>query len=187
MILPITTYGTAVLRKEAKPVTKDYEGLSTLIENMFDTLKAADGIGLAAPQVNHSIRLFVVDASALADEVPEAADFRKVFINPVITKEEGEEVYYSEGCLSIPGIYEDVKRSPIIHIEYYDENFEFHQDKFEGLRSRIVQHEYDHLEGILFTDKLNPLKKRFLKGKLGAIGKGKAQARYKTLTTIGIK
>ena len=146
---------------------------------MFETMYSSKGVGLAAPQINKSIRLFVIDASPFADEYPELEGWKKVFINPQILVEEGEEWDFNEGCLSIPGIREDVERKPELILEYEDENFELHEEKFDGVVARVIQHEYDHLEGILFTDHLSPLKKRLLKGKLNDISKGIVDVNYK--------
>lgn len=180
MILPITVFGAQVLRKTATEITPDYPNLQQLIADMFETMHNADGIGLAAPQVDVSIRLFVVDASPMAEDDPNLAEFKKVFINPVITERFGEVVAYNEGCLSIPGLREDVKRESQIKIKYFDENWVEHEDIFGDLPARIIQHEYDHLEGVLFTDKISPLRKTLLQSKLLAMSKGKYTAAYKT-------
>ncbi len=179
MILPVYVYGSPVLRKVTKDIDEDYEELSVLIENMFETMNQSDGVGLAAPQIGKSIRLFIVDASPLAEDDPELENFKKVFINAHIILEEGEKWEFNEGCLSIPGIREEVKRKPVIRIQYYDKNFEFHNEKYDGIKARIIQHEHDHLNGILFTDKVAPIRKRFLKNKLAAITKGKVEVAYK--------
>ena len=188
MILPIVAYGDPVLKKEAVEIDEDYEGLSDLISNMWETMYAASGVGLAAPQIGKSIRLFIVDASPFADDEdteepdPKAVGlegFKKVFINPVIEEETGEEWAFQEGCLSIPQIREDVYRQEKITISYYDEEFNFHEETFEGYAARVIQHEYDHIEGILFTDHLAPLKKRLLKKKLMNISKGEVQVDYR--------
>ncbi len=168
-----------MLRKNAAPVEKDSPELQQLISDMFETMRSADGIGLAAPQVDVSIRLFVIDATPMADEDESVKDFIKVFINPKITVRNGGEVVLSEGCLSIPDIREDVRRFANIRIEYYDANFEFHDEEYTGFKARIIQHEYDHLEGILFTDRLSSIRNRLIKGKLNAISKGKFTPRYK--------
>ncbi len=167
-------------------ITKDYPGLSTLIDNMFETMKNAKGVGLAAPQVGMSIRLFIIDAAPYVATKEEEEDdkeglknFRKVFINAKIVEEEGEEWKFNEGCLSIPTIREDVERKPDLKIRYVDENFESHEETYDGVRARIVQHEYDHIEGILFTDRINPLRKRLLKRKLSDISKGIVEVSYK--------
>lgn len=186
MILPIVAYGDPVLRKKGEEITAEYPKLDTLLENMFDTMYGARGIGLAAPQIGESIRLFIVDATPFEDDedLTEAeqeyvSTFKKVFINAKILEEEGDEWAFNEGCLSIPEINEDVFRKPKIRMEYYDEQFKKHIDTFEGIVARIIQHEYDHIEGILFTDKLSVLKKRLIKGKLANISKGKIDVNYR--------
>lgn len=186
MILPIVAYGDPILRKEAENIDQNYPELKTLIENMFETMYAAYGIGLAAPQVGKSIRLFVVDAAPFAEdedlteeEKEIMKNFKKVFINAKIENEEGDEWAFNEGCLSIPDIREDVFRQPKITITYLDENFKEHTETYDGLIARVIQHEYDHIEGILFTDKLSPLKKRLIKSKLNNISKGKINVDYR--------
>ncbi|MBT8263088.1 MAG: peptide deformylase [Bacteroidia bacterium] len=186
MILPIVAYGDAALRQETKEIDKDYPKLDELIENMFETMYAARGIGLAAPQVAKSIRLFIVDATPFEDdddltekEREYVSTFKKVFINAKIVEEEGDEWAFNEGCLSIPDINEDVFRKPQITMEYMDENFKKHKETYDGIVARIIQHEYDHIEGILFTDKLSPLKKRLIKGRLANISKGKIDVAYR--------
>lgn len=186
MILPIVAYGDAVLRKVAVDINKDYPNLSELIENMRETMVNAQGVGLAAPQIDKSIRLFIVNATPFGEdedlneeERTFLSNFNKVFINAKIIKEEGEEWAFCEGCLSIPDIREDVFRQEKITIEYLDENFEKHTDVLTGLAARVVQHEYDHIEGVLFTDKISSLKKRLLKKKLENISKGKVNADYR--------
>jgi peptide deformylase len=185
MILPIVAYGNPVLKKKAKNITQDYPELDQFIYNMWETMYKASGVGLAAPQVGVGIRLFVVDASPFAedeelsqDEKEQLSGFKKVFINPKL-EESGEEWAFNEGCLSIPEVREDIYRQEKIHITYFDENFKEHQETFTGLPARVIQHEYDHIEGILFTDKLSPLKKRLIKGKLNNIAKGNIQVDYK--------
>lgn len=183
MIYPVYVYGTSVLRKKAKEIPRDYPGLQELVNDMFETMYLAEGVGLAAPQIGKSIRLFVIDATAVEEEDEEFVDgFKKIFINPVISEEEGQEWTFNEGCLSIPLIREDVDRKPEIRIQYFDENWEFYDEKYDGVRARIIQHEYDHLEGILFVDKINPLRKRLLNGRLNAITKGKVDVDYKIKT-----
>ncbi len=179
MIYPIVAFGDPVLRKKASPVNKDYVKLTELVDNMFKTMYHSQGVGLAAPQVGLSIRLFVIDATPFGEDDPEADGFKKVFINAEILNEEGDTWKFNEGCLSIPGVREDVERHPQLVIKYQDLNFETHIEKYEGVKARIIQHEYDHIEGILFTDRLSPLKKRLLKGKLLDISKGKTDADYK--------
>lgn len=188
MILPIVAYGDAVLKKKAEEIDENYEELSSLIADMFETMYDANGVGLAAPQINRSIRLFVVDASPFAEqeegeEPDEKAigleNFKKVFINPIIEEEEGDKWGFNEGCLSIPGIREEVQRKPKIKISYFDENWDFHEDTFDGYAARVIQHEYDHVEGILFTDKITPLKRKLLQKKLANISKGIVDVDYK--------
>ncbi len=186
MILPIVAYGDPVLRKVGKDISKDYPALNQLIENMYETMYAARGVGLAAPQIGLPIRLFIVDASPFAEdeELPEEEklqleNLKKTFINATILEETGDEWAFNEGCLSIPDVREDVFRQEKIKIEYYDENFKKHTEEYTGIAARIIQHEYDHIEGILFTDKLSPLKKRLIKGKLTNISKGKIKIDYR--------
>ncbi len=179
MILPIVGYGDAVLRKKAEDIDSSYQGLDKLIKDMFETMYNASGVGLAAPQIGKSIRLFIVDAEAFSDEEPELANFKKIFINPLIIEEEGTEWAFNEGCLSIPGIREDVMRKPKITIEYQNENFEWLEETYEGIAARIIQHEYDHIEGVLFTDHISPLKKKMLKSRLERIIRGDVNVSYK--------
>ena len=186
MILPIVAYGDPVLRKVAKDIEADYPKLDVLIPNMWETMYNAHGVGLAAPQVGLPIRLFVVDTTPFSDdedlskEEQEALDgFKKVFINAQIEEESGKEWDFNEGCLSIPDIREEVKRKPEITISYLDENFKPHKETYDGLLARVIQHEYDHIEGVLFTDKLSSLKKRLLKNRLEKISKGKIEVDYK--------
>lgn len=186
MILPVIAYGDPVLRKISVDIDADYPELEKLIANMKETMINASGVGLAAPQIGRAIRLFIIDASPFAEdeelsdkERETLKDFNHVFINAKITKEEGDEWAFNEGCLSIPDIREDVFRQEKITIEFQDENFEKHTRVLDGLAARIFQHEYDHIEGILFTDKLSSLKKRLLKKKLENISKGKIDADYR--------
>ncbi|WP_242157654.1 peptide deformylase [Aestuariivivens sediminis] len=186
MILPIVAYGDPVLKKKASDISQDYPNLDVLLENMFETMYNAYGVGLAAPQIGLPIRLFLVDTSPFADDEVLSAEealilknFKRVFINAKITEEVGEEWAFNEGCLSIPDVREDVLRPPKITIEYQDENFTSYTETFEGLIARVIQHEYDHIEGILFTDKLSGFKKRLLKSKLTNISKGKISVDYK--------
>lgn len=181
MVYPIVVYGHPILRKEAVDIEKDYPGLSTLIPDLFETMYRSEGMGLAAPQIGKSIRIFVIDGTPIAEDEPELEGFRKVFINARIVEKDGEMVPMSEGCLSIPHLREEVNRENRIRITYYDENWDFHDEIYEGYRARIIQHEYDHLDGILFTDKLNPLRRRLIKSKLTAISKGRFEADYKTI------
>ncbi|WP_449400442.1 peptide deformylase [Chryseobacterium wanjuense] len=185
MILPIRAFGDPVLRKVGKDIDKNYPDLQQLIDNMFETMYSANGIGLAAPQIGLDIRLFVVDVSPLAEDEDyedlkdELTEFKKVFINAKILEESGEEWKFNEGCLSIPDVREDVKRKGTIVIEYYDENFVKHTETFSDIRARVIQHEYDHIEGILFTDHLSALKKKLVKGKLTKITHGDVSINYK--------
>ena len=185
MILPIRAFGDSVLRKKCQEINKDYPNLKELIENMFETMNGANGIGLAAPQIGLDIRLFIIDVSPLADDedyaeiADELKSFKKVFINAKILEESGAEWKFNEGCLSIPDVREDVKRKETILIEYFDENFVKHTETFSDIRARVIQHEYDHIEGILFTDHLSTLKKKLVKGKLNKITNGEVSISYK--------
>lgn len=180
MILPIVAFGASILRTKCVDITKDFPDLDLLIQNMWETMYAASGVGLAAPQVNKSIRLFLIDTTPfLSDEHPDFKSVKKVFINPLIISQEGEEWLFNEGCLSIPEIREDVTRKPLITIEYFDENFEKHIEEYDGVTARVIQHEYDHLNGILFIDNLSPLRKRMIKGKLLDISKGRINTSYR--------
>lgn len=181
MIYPIVVYGHPILRKVAVEINKDYPGLSQLISDMFDTMYYSEGLGLAAPQIGKSIRLFVIDGKPAAEDEPALAEFKRAFINAHITERSGDLVPMTEGCLSIPNLREEVLRESRVRINYYDENWEYHDEAFEGYKARIIQHEYDHLDGIMFTDKVNPLRKRLIKSKLTAISKGKFEAEYKTI------
>ena len=179
MILPIYTFGNSVLRKIAEPIDQDYPGLKDLIKNMYDTMVHAEGVGLAAPQVGIPIRLIVIDLAPLKEDNPELGDFKVTMINPELLEESENEVEYDEGCLSIPGINETVSRPEAIKISYLDENFNEHMEVYDGYKARVVQHEYDHLEGHLFTDLIKPLRRQLIKGKLTNIVKGKASCKYK--------
>jgi peptide deformylase len=181
MIYPIVVYGHAVLRKVAVEIDRDYPGLEQLIPDLFETMYHSEGLGLAAPQIGKSIRLFVIDGEPLAEDEPEMAGFKKVFINAHITECSSDLVPMNEGCLSIPNLREEVMRESRVRINYYDENWTYHDEVYEGYKARVIQHEYDHLDGILFVDKLTPIRKRLLKGKLAAISKGKFEADYKTI------
>ena len=188
MILPVIAYGDPVLRAECEEVEEGTD-MTSILKDMRDTMHQASGVGLAAPQVGKSIRLFIVDASPFAEEEPEneeeaqnfeiLKDFKKVFINPIIEEERGKKWAFSEGCLSIPGIREEVIRENIVKISYFDEEWNFHEEEYTGVAARIIQHEYDHIEGILFTDHLNPLKKRMLKRRLTDISKGEVSVTYR--------
>ena len=190
MILPIVAYGHPVLRKVAHDIDKDYPGLPKLIEDMWETLYASAGVGLAAPQVNKDIRLFVVDSEQIFRQIeedkeqhsyPDAPGIKQVFINAHIKELDGLEWNYNEGCLSIPKIREDIKRLSVVTIEYLDENFEQHMRTFQGITARIILHEYDHIEGKLFIDHITSLKRKLLKGKLNDISKGKVKVDYKMM------
>ncbi|MEN9978041.1 MAG: hypothetical protein RLZZ569_666 [Bacteroidota bacterium] len=188
MILPIVAYGDPVLKKEAVEIDEQFPALNQLIENMFETMYEASGVGLAAPQIGQSIRLFVVDGSPFAEVDEDEEDdpraegmegFKRVFINPIIEEETGANWVFAEGCLSIPKIREDVSRKEKIRVTYYDENWQFHDEWFDGYKARIIQHEYDHIEGILFTDHLSVLKKRMLTKRLTNISQGEVKVSYK--------
>lgn len=188
MILPVIAYGDPVLRAECQEIEEGTD-MTSVLKDMRDTMYQASGVGLAAPQVGKSIRLFIVDASPFAEEEPENEEeaqnfeilknFKKVFINPIIEEERGKKWSFTEGCLSIPGIREEVMRENIVKISYFDEKWNFHEEEYTGVAARIIQHEYDHIEGILFTDHLNPLKKRMLKRKLTDISKGEVSVTYR--------
>ncbi|AMA49318.1 MULTISPECIES: peptide deformylase [Flavobacterium] len=186
MIYPIVGYGDPVLRKVGENISKDYPNLKEVIANMYETMYKAHGVGLAAPQVGLAIRLFIVDTEPFSDtedlskeEATLLKGFKKTFINAKILKEEGEEWAFNEGCLSIPDVREDVYRHEQITIEYFDENFEKKTEVYDGLVARVIQHEYDHIEGILFTDKISTLKKTLIKKKLQNIMEGKARPDYR--------
>lgn len=186
MILPIVAYGDPVLKKKATNITNEYPNLEDLLANMFETMYNAYGVGLAAPQIGLPIRLFIIDTTPfsededLSQEEQKALNgFKRVFINAKIVEESGDEWAFNEGCLSIPDVREDVFRKPNITIEYLDENFQPQKESFDGLVARVIQHEYDHIEGILFTDKLSSLKKKLIKGRLTNISKGKINVDYR--------
>lgn len=179
MKLPIIAYGDSVLRKKAAEISEDHPDLDVLIANMFETMYGAHGVGLAAPQIGLSIRLFVIDATSFAEDEPALKDFKKVFINAQIIEETGEKWTFNEGCLSIPDIREDISRNDTLRISYLDENWVQHEETFSGLAARVIQHEYDHIEGKLFTDKLSPLRKAMLKNRLDSISKGLVKVDYK--------
>ncbi|MBQ8694121.1 MAG: peptide deformylase [Bacteroidaceae bacterium] len=180
MILPIYLYGQPVLRKVAEDITPDYPELKSLIESMFDTMHQAEGIGLAAPQVGLAIRLVVVDLDVLSEDFPEFKDFRRVYINAHIIETSDETDTMEEGCLSLPGIHEKVTRSSRIHVQYLDENFVEHDEWVEGYLARVMQHEFDHLEGKVFSDRISMLRRQVNKTKLGNLAKGKVVCGYKT-------
>ena len=179
MILPIYIYGQPVLRKVAEDITPDYPNLKELIQNMHDTMDRADGVGLAGPQVGLPIRVVTVNLDVLSDEYPEFKDFRRTYINAHILETDGEEISMEECCLSLPGIHESVKRPDRIHVQYCDENFVAHDEWVEGYLARVMQHEFDHLEGHMFIDHISALRRQMSKGKLNAMLKGKARCSYK--------
>ncbi len=182
MILPVYVYGQPVLRKVAEDITPDYPNLKELIQNMFETMDYADGVGLAAPQIGLPIRVVVVDLDVLSEDYPEYKGFRKAYINAHILEVSGEEVSMEEGCLSLPGIHESVKRGNKIRVKYLDEDLVEHDEIVEGYLARVMQHEFDHLDGKMFIDHLSPLRKQMIKGKLNAMLKGKAHCTYKVKT-----
>jgi len=181
MILPVVAYGHPVLKKKTTEIEPSYPNLKGFIDDMFETMYQSDGVGLAAPQVNQSIRVFIVDTTPFVEKHPETKDFKRVFVNAKIYKEEGEEWSFNEGCLSFPGLREDIIRKPVIHMTYMDENFQPHDERFEGINARVIQHEYDHIEGIVFVDRMSSLKKMILKGRLTDISKGNVEVAYKML------
>ena len=180
MIYPIYVYGSHVLRDETKEIDKDYPEIKKLASDMFETMYSANGVGLAAPQIGLSIRMFVVDITPYAEDYPEYADFKKVFINPEIYWESDEEVSMGEGCLSLPGLNEDVYRPERVRIRWMDEDFNQHDEEFGDYPARVIQHEYDHLDGKLFIDHLSPIRKQLIKSKLNNIIRGKAYCDYRT-------
>jgi len=179
MVLPIVAYGDPVLRKVGVEITKDYPGLEKLLDDMFETMEKSRGVGLAAPQINKAIRLFIIDSTRMHEENEKNEGVREVFINAKMIEETGDDWPYEEGCLSIPTIREDVYRNEKIRIEYLDRDFKKHTKEFTGLTARVIQHEYDHIEGKLFIDHLKPLKRSLLKGKLDKISKGIVDVEYK--------
>jgi len=180
MVLPIYVYGSPVLKKETEEIDQTYPELKSFIADLFETMKNSNGIGLAAPQVGKSIRVFVLDASDFANDNPELKDYRKAFINPVILELTGEKACYNEGCLSFPQLHEDVYRERNVRLEYFDENFEKHDEWFDGIVARIIQHEYDHLEGKLFVERLSSIRKKLISSKLKKITRGIFSASYRT-------
>ena len=179
MILPIYTYGQPVLRKEAEDIAPDYPELKKLVQNMFETNERADGVGLAAPQIGLPIRVVIVDLTPLAEDMPEYADFKRAYINGYIVEEDGETILMDEGCLSLPGIHEKVPRAEKVRIQYVDENFVEHDEWVEGFLARVIQHEFDHLEGKVFTDRISPLRRQMNKAKFNALLTGKVRCEYK--------
>ena len=182
MILPIYLYGQPVLRKAAEDITPDYPNLKELIANMYETMDQADGVGLAAPQIGLPIRVVTIDLDVLSEDFPEYKGFRRAYINAHILEVSGEEVSLEEGCLSLPGIHESVRRGTKIHVKYMDEDWQEHDEIVEGYLARVMQHEFDHLEGKMFIDHLSPWRKQMIKGKLGAMLKGKVRRAYRVKT-----
>ena len=181
-MLPITAYGHPTLKIRGEDIDKNYPELKELIDDMFETMYEAEGVGLAAQQVNRPIRLFIIDAEPFGEQHPELKDFKRVFLNARIEEEEGDEWDFEEGCLSIPGIREYVRRKPVVYLSYYDENWNYHErERFDGIIARVIQHEYDHIDGILFVERLPHIKRVLLKGKLKDISTGKAEANYKMI------
>lgn len=181
MILPIVAYGHPTLKKIAEDISPDYPQLKELIANMFETMYASSGVGLAAPQVNKSIRLVVIDADIYSEDYPEAKGFKKVFINPHVLELSGEPWIFNEGCLSVPEIREDIERPSDVKVRYLDEQFQEHTEVFSGVLGRVFQHEYDHLEGTLFVDRVSPIRKVLLKRRLTDISKGNIRTSYKMI------
>jgi peptide deformylase len=179
MILPIYTYGQPVLRKEAEDIAPDYPELKELVQNMFETNERADGVGLAAPQIGLPIRVVIVDLRPLGDDMPEYADFKRAYINGYIVEEDGETILMDEGCLSLPGIHEKVPRAEKVRIQYVDEDFVEHDEWVEGFLARVIQHEFDHLDGKVFTDRISPLRRQMNKAKFNALLSGKVRCDYK--------
>ena len=180
MIYPIVIYGSPVLRQKSENITAEYPGLKQLVEDMFTTLTEAEGVGLAAPQIGKNIRLFIVDCTPWGEDNPELADYKKVFINAEIYERSEDTDLFNEGCLSLPGLHENVRRPVKIRMRYVDENFTEHDEEFDGLPARVIQHEYDHIEGEVFTDHLSPLRRNLLKSKLQKLEKGRYRCSYKT-------
>ncbi|MBP3835252.1 MAG: peptide deformylase [Prevotella sp.] len=181
MILPIYIYGQPVLRQEAQDIPADYPGLDELLENMFETLSASEGIGLAAPQIGKSIRVAVIDLDVLAEDFPEYKDFRKAFINPhIVEYDDTETKNMEEGCLSLPGIHESVTRPTRIRVQWQDSEMQQHDEWIEGYLARVMQHEFDHLDGKMFIDRISPLRRQLIKGKLKALMQGRYQCGYRT-------
>mgnify|MGYP002351416739 FL=1 len=185
--MPIVAYGHPTLRKKAEVIDKDYPDLQQFIADMFETMYASNGLGLADPQVNRIIRLFVIDATPYAEDFPGETNLKRVFINPRVVEERGEEWSFNEGCLSIPDIREDVLRKTELRIQYYDEQFNYHDEVISGVLARVMQHEYDHLEGVLFVDRINPLRKIMLKRKLTDITKGLVKTDYRMIFPLAKK
>jgi peptide deformylase len=180
MIYPIVIYGSQILRNESVDITPDYPELKKLIDDMWITLAEAEGVGLAAPQIGKNIRLFIVDCTPWGEDDPTLADYKRVFINPEIYEESEETSLFEEGCLSLPGLHENVRRPVTIRMRYLDENFVEHDEEFTGKPARVIQHEYDHIEGLVFTDHLAPIRKNLIKNKLQKMARGSYKAFYKT-------
>lgn len=180
MIYPIVIYGSPVLRNVSVDITPDYPNLKQLVEDMFLTLTEAEGVGLAAPQIGKNIRLFIVDCTPWGDDGPALKDYKRVFINAQIYERSEQTDLFNEGCLSLPGLHEDVRRPVSIRMRYFDENFVEHDEEFTGLPARVIQHEYDHIDGYVFTDRLSPLRRNLLKSKLARLAGGKYKCFYKT-------
>ena len=180
MIYPIVIYGSQILRNESEDITPDYPELKKLIEDMWITLAECEGVGLAAPQIGKNIRLFIVDCTPWGEDDPTLADYKRVFINPNIYEESEETSLFEEGCLSLPGLHENVRRPISILMRYLDENFVEHDEEFTGKPARVIQHEYDHIEGLVFTDHLAPIRKNLIKNKLQKMARGSYKAFYKT-------
>jgi peptide deformylase len=178
MIYPIIAYGHPVLRARAQEILPSHAGLDKLIADMYETMYNAKGVGIAAPQIGLSLRIFVVDGAPIEDDTQDMKAFKRVFINPLVIKEEGEEWGYDEGCLSIPDVIEEVYRPEEVYLRYQDAQFQVHEEKFTGIQARIIQHEYDHLEGVLFTDHLGGLRKQLIKSRLKRISEGKYSTFY---------
>jgi len=181
MVLPVYVYGMSVLRKIAAEIPEDYKELDQLIADLFETMHVSDGVGLAAPQVGKSLRIFVIDTTPMSEnaEEPELKDFRKAFINPIIVEEWGDPWAFEEGCLSLPNIREEVTRPDHVRIEYYDENWNLKEEEYDGIRARVIQHEYDHLDGKLFVDRISPIRRKLLTARLNTISKGNADCNYR--------
>lgn len=180
MIYPIVIYGSQVLRNKSENITPDYSDFKKLVEDMFLTLEEAEGVGLAAPQIGKNIRLFIVDCTPWGEDDPSLADYRKVFVNAEIYERSEETSLFEEGCLSLPGLHENVRRPVSIRMRYLDENFVEHDEEFTGRPARVIQHEYDHIEGLVFTDNLSPLRRNLIKNKLQKMARGSYRAAYKT-------
>lgn len=185
MILPVLAYGHPSLKKIAADIEPDYPNLNQFIADMWETMYQSDGVGLAAPQVNRLIKLFVVDAGAFAEKYPEAREFRKLFMNATIYKEEGDEWLFNEGCLSFPGLREDILRKPVIYIRYMDADFLEHDERYEGILARIIQHEYDHIHGVVMVYRISSIRRVLLKRRLNDISKGNVEIGYKMIFPLG--